>query len=88
MQWLAVLGVIIVALFVLTSVSKRNNSNFFTKYVFGNNEFFISGKKSSFSIRKNNNIEFLVENGEILACKDKNKSDKFVYYGGENSGAD
>ena len=43
----------------------------------------VGGKKNKFKICKNNNIEFLVENGQIVACKDKRVSNEFKFYGGK-----
>lgn len=44
--------------------------------------FIIKGKKSNFTIKKNGRFEFLVKDGQIIACKDKRKTPEFVYYGG------
>lgn len=44
--------------------------------------FKIKGKKSDFTIKKNDQFEFLIKDGQIIACKDKRKNLEFVYYGG------
>ena len=44
------------------------------------------GKKNHFTIKKNNKIEYLVKDGQIVACRDITKSPDFVYYGGEKNG--
>lgn len=45
--------------------------------------FVIFGKKKKFVITKDENIAFLVEDGQIVACKDKRVSNDFKYYGGK-----
>ena len=46
----------------------------------GNDKFEIIGKQDNFTITKNGIIEFLVENGQIIAVKDIRISDEFIYY--------
>lgn len=58
-----------------------DNINVSQRYNSKEGRFVISGKKKRFVITKNENIEFLVEDGQIVACKDKRVSDDFVYYG-------
>lgn len=55
-------------------VSQRYDSKF--------GQFVITGKKKKFVITKDENISFLVEDGQIVACKDKRVSNDFIYYGG------
>ncbi len=43
--------------------------------------FVISGKKNKFVITKNDHLSFLVEDGQIVACKDKRIGNEFKYYG-------
>lgn len=45
--------------------------------------FKIEGIKSGFTIKKNSRFEFLIKDGQIVACKNKRKNGDFVYYGGE-----
>ncbi|URN95073.1 MAG: hypothetical protein NAG76_02100 [Candidatus Pristimantibacillus lignocellulolyticus] len=45
--------------------------------------FHINGKKDSFIISKNEDHEFLVENGRIVASRNRSKSQQFIYYKGE-----
>lgn len=45
--------------------------------------FKIEGIKNDFTIKKNGRFEFLIKDGQIVACKDKRKNSNFVYYGGE-----
>ena len=40
-------------------------------------------KKDNFKITKDNQFEFLVKDGQIVATKDLKGSDEFVYYGGK-----
>ena len=44
-------------------------------------KFVIKGKKNKFIICKDDNISFLIEDGQIVACKDKRVSDEFKFYG-------
>ena len=63
--------------------SASDNINVSQKYDSEAGQFVISGKKNKFVITKDENIAFLVENGQIVACKDKRVSNDFKYYGGK-----
>lgn len=45
-----------------------------------NGKYKVSGNKNKFVIKKDKRFEFLVEDGVIVACKDKLRDDKFKYY--------
>ncbi len=62
---------------------KSDYSSISQKYESVEGNFVIKGNKNKFVITKNNNISFLVENGQIVACKDKRISKDYKYYGGE-----
>ncbi|MEZ7173222.1 hypothetical protein [Sporosarcina sp. OR05] len=47
--------------------------------------FTIEGKENRFIITKDDRFEFLVENGLIVACKDLNRHEVFIYYEEVNS---
>lgn len=66
-----------------TSASSMDNKIVSKKFQVAEGEFVITGRRNRFRICKNGNIEFLVENGQIVACKDKRVSDDFKFYGGE-----
>lgn len=83
----------ILAFMVYLLVKKRNlsengmvNNSVNQIYESPEGKFIIEGKRNSFRICKDNNIEFLVENGQIVACRDKRVSSKFKFYRGEKNG--
>lgn len=45
-------------------------------------KFKADGELEKFIIKKDERYEFLVENGVIIACKDKEHNKQFIYYGG------
>nr|WP_288713254.1 hypothetical protein [uncultured Intestinibacter sp.] len=53
------------------------------KYKCYEGDFVVVGKKDNFKITKDNQFEFLVKDGQIVATKDLKVSDEFVYYGGK-----
>lgn len=63
--------------------SKSENINVSQKYDSKYGNFVISGKKNKFVITKNEYLSFLVEDGQIVACKDKRIGNDFKYYGGK-----
>ena len=64
-----------------TTIKHREQINEFYKSVEG--EFKVAGYKDEFTVTKDENIEFLVVNGQIVASRDKRVGEKFVYYGGK-----
>ena len=48
--------------------------------------FEIKGTTDKFIISKNDNIQFLVEDGRIIACKDLRVNNEFKFYGGGKDG--
>ena len=83
MQWsviiLVALLIIIAAVVLIVKKQKSVNSD----YYFDHDKFIIKGKKNKFIVNKNGCYEFLVLNGQIVACRDKSKSPEFIYYRGE-----
>lgn len=61
--------------------SPSENIDVSQKYDSEAGHFVISGKKNKFIVTKDEKIEFLVEDGQIVACRDKRVSDDFKYYG-------
>ncbi len=49
-------------------------------YDLDEDKFIIKGSKDNFIIRKNDRFEFLVKNGRIIAFKDLEKSNNYIYY--------
>lgn len=85
--WMIPSLLLIAAAFLLFFLIKKRENNPDPKIMLEytsdeDDQFKISGKKSSFIINKNNRFEYLVENGLIVACRDKSKSSQFKYYGG------
>lgn len=63
--------------------NKTGNVRIKQTYKCKEGKFYIKGKKNNFTISKNGTFEFLVKDGQIVACKDNRKRANFVYYGGE-----
>ena len=42
--------------------------------------FKVKGRMNNFTIKKDDHIEFLVQEGEIVALRDTTKSKEFIYY--------
>ena len=87
-----ILGVVLIVAIVCFVLYKKGVSNFASdnidvsqKYDSEAGQFVISGKKNRFVITKDENIAFLVEDGQIVACKDKRVGNDFKYYGREVS---
>lgn len=90
MFWFLLLSIIIVLVLVICSYKKKYHSikpkmtaTLNCTYSCDEGNFKIDGTKDMFIIDKNSKYEFLVKNGQIVACKDKNVSLDFVYYGVE-----
>lgn len=77
-----IIAVIIFATIIYKKI-KSNKDKFNYSYKSNEGDFKVDGRKERFVIQKNENFEFLVENAQIVACKDKRKSSEFIYYGGE-----
>ena len=56
------------------------------EYKCNEGDFIVVGKKDNFKITKDNQFEFLVKDGQIVATKDLKVSNEFVYYGGKQDG--
>lgn len=83
---------VIIVLIIIIVVKKNNGSEnkeiipkveWYQKTETG--EFKAIGKMNKFIISKDDRFEFIVENGVITACKDKQISDEFIEYRGNNS---
>lgn len=88
--FIIVLVLIIGAIFFIkrknVSVYKLNNKIVNQTYESLEGKFEINGRRNKFVIRKNHDIEFLVKDGQIIACKDMRISNDFQFYGGEKNG--
>ncbi|MFD1780152.1 hypothetical protein ACFSFW_15910 [Fredinandcohnia salidurans] len=49
-------------------------------YSSGNGNFEATGDVEEFVIKKNDRFEFLVKDGVIVACKDRNRHSDFIFY--------
>ena len=65
-----------IGLFFLHEKKKKLN----IRYESEKGIFEITGMKDKFIIKKDENFEFLIEEGRIVACRDKRKSLEFIYY--------
>lgn len=63
---------------LVTLIKPREQINEFYKSIEG--EFKVIGYKDEFIVTKNENLEFLVINGQIVASRDKRIGKEFVYY--------
>lgn len=50
------------------------------KYSNSDSTFVVDGTTDKFVIKKDDRFEFLIENGIIVACKDKKRHKDFIYY--------
>ncbi len=72
---------IIASYIILKSVKKiYKSSRVDAMYTLDKEKFKIRGRKNKFIISKNDNIEFLVSNGRIIACRDLRINKEFKYY--------
>jgi len=90
-------GIVVITIIIITATSiillkkrkKKNNIIEIRKvdcaYESELGEFKADGELEKFVIKKDDRYEFLVENGVIIACKDKVRNKQFIYYGGEES---
>ncbi len=72
----SVLILLILGLMLIYGKSKLLNK----KYRVENNMFHIKGNKDEFIIKKNDKVEFLIKDGEIVAIKNAKVDENFVYY--------
>ncbi|MBS4174293.1 hypothetical protein [Bacillus sp. FJAT-49736] len=49
-------------------------------YSNSNSTYVADGTSDRFVIKKDDRFEFLIENGMIVACKDKSRHSDFIYY--------
>jgi hypothetical protein len=69
---------------IIKNKSPKNNylsKRLYKDFKIDNEHYLVKGHMNNFTITKANRFEFLVKNGIIVACRDKNKLGKFVYYG-------
>ncbi|WP_377558966.1 hypothetical protein [Ornithinibacillus salinisoli] len=45
-----------------------------------NGNYIATGNKNEFIVKKDDRFEFLVKDGEIIACKDNSRHSQFIYY--------
>lgn len=49
---------------------------------FSEGDFTIQGRKNRFVVKKNADLEFLIQDGQIVAYRNLAKSPQYIYYGG------
>ena len=70
---------IILGIIVKHYMHKKNNKiNICHNY--NGNIFEIIGYKNDYIISKNNRYDFKVKNGKIIASRDRNATNEFIYY--------
>lgn len=60
--------------------TKSNDKHFEHNIEIEGSEFNVKGNDDRFIIRKNDRFEFIIENGKIIAGKDRTRHEKFTYY--------
>jgi|GEM_PF-2180580 len=80
--FLTLMALIIIGTIIYFIVRRKRNSPKNVTQIFdnGNDKFTIIGKQDNFNITKNGEIEFLVKNGKIIACRDLRVSKEFLVY--------
>ncbi len=87
-MWITIIAVFVIICSGIYFIKNKKNTNekqidVSQKYKCYEGDFVIVGKKDNFKITKDNQFEFLVKDGQIVATKDLKASDEFVYYGGK-----
>lgn len=76
----AILIVVLIAIILWRRVASIEKVN--EDIICDEGQFFVRGKKNSFTIRKGNRFIFTVENGQIVSVKDTTVSKQQIEYGG------
>lgn len=86
MVYCVIIAIVLIGCFFWFTAKNKYGPDVSQIYKSDEGEFTIKGRKGKFVIRKNDSVEFLVEDGKITAVKDLKNSNKFVYYkdGGGN----
>ena len=87
-MWITIIAVFVIICSGIYFIKNKKNTNekqidVSQKYKCYEGDFVIVCKKDNFKITKDNQFEFLVKDGQIVATKDLKASDEFVYYGGK-----
>lgn len=77
-----VLGLLSLIVFFYLKKRKYRFLKIDTIYESDEGRFEIKGTKREFIIKKDGKFEFLIRDGQIVAVKDKRRSQDFVNYGG------
>ncbi|MFI3201645.1 MAG: hypothetical protein R3Y54_08995 [Eubacteriales bacterium] len=75
-----ILIIVIIILVVRKKNKLKNNPKLKKTYRCEDGKFKVKGKRNNFIVRKNKKIEFLVKDGNIVACRDLRVSRKFILY--------
>ncbi len=81
---IVVSGIVFIVILVMSFFAYRYYSSLppvvTQEYKCQSGDFKVKGRMNSFVIKKDDSLEFLVEEGEIVALRDINKSKEFTYY--------
>lgn len=89
MVYCVIIAIVLIGCFFWFTAKNKYGPDVSQSYQSAEGEFTIKGRKGKFVIRKNDSVEFLVEDGKITAVKDLKKSNKYVYYEeGTSNGSD
>lgn len=80
MVYCVIIAIVLISCFFWFTAKYKYGPDVSQTYKSAEGEFTIKGRKGKFVIRKNDSVEFLVEDGKITAVKDLKKSNKFVFY--------
>mgnify|MGYP006955735337 CR=1 FL=1 len=87
MSYLLIILIAMLACFLLYKKgifnSLTKNASVSQRYDSEVGNFVVLGKKNKFVITKDEYLSFLVEDGQIVACKDMRVGNEFKYYGGK-----
>ena len=77
--------IFIVIIFYILFLKKKDEK---VKWDYDDNgrKCIVKGNREKFRIKVDNRFEFLVEDGVIVACKDKKRFRRFIYYREDKSG--
>lgn len=76
-------GVIIIISLLIFLVRRKRVEKINYDYDSEFGKFKARGSSKEFIIKKDSRFEFLVKEGVIIACRDKNRHKGFIYYGGK-----
>jgi len=82
-MWIGFVVIVIIAPVLFFVIRGKKQKNINMSYTSDLGEFKAKGNLDAFTIKKDGRFEFLVKDGVIVACKDKERHQDYIYYGGE-----